>query len=130
MSLEWGANRSVGVDKFDKSHQAMALVINRLERMAQNNEGGQAALEALDELLELAQAHFQEEESELERRGYEDLADHQDEHLNILNEIRELRARQASASDAPSLEMTDFLANWMSVHVEETDKRYRRLFDK
>jgi len=126
--MDWGAEYKVGVERFDNHHQQIADVIGRMENMAR--QGGDAAAWSalLDEMISIALAHFTEEEAELAKKDYPELLEHQDEHRNLLNELFELAGRQKETGSGPSLEVAEFLANWMAVHVAETDMRYRGLF--
>ncbi|MDH5639363.1 MAG: bacteriohemerythrin [Nitrospinota bacterium] len=130
MKLDWGDKYKVGHQPFDNQHLAMVELIWRMTELAEKDGEKNAWLALLDELISLALEHFSEEEAELEKRGYSELLEHQDEHRNLLNELLEIRGRQEKEGSQPSLEVTEFLANWMAVHVGETDGRYRRLFNK
>jgi hemerythrin len=130
MGIDWGSEYTLGIEPFDGQHGAMMGIIARLARAAAAPEGKSAWLPLVDELIQAAETHFSAEEAELEKRGYPELIEHGDEHRNLLNEVREIRARIASGESVLNAEMADFLANWMAVHVKETDMPYRRLFGK
>ncbi|MDH5679603.1 MAG: bacteriohemerythrin [Nitrospinota bacterium] len=130
MSVEWGDQYSVGHEPFDEHHKSMVRIIDQMTELAQKGDDHAGWVARIDELITLSIKHFTEEEAELERRGYAELIDHQDEHRNLLNELLEIRGRYSEKGSKPSLEITEFLANWMAVHVGETDARYRPLFKK
>ena len=128
--MEWDAKYSVGHEPFDNQHVAMVDIIGRMSELAENakDKDRKTWLPLLDDFIAMATMRFRDEEEELEKRGYDELLEHQDEHRNLLNELLEIRGRQEKEGGQPSLEVTEFLANWMTVHVGETDGRYRRLF--
>ncbi|MDH4184208.1 MAG: bacteriohemerythrin [Nitrospinota bacterium] len=126
--MDWGAEYKLGVERFDNHHRQIAGVIGRMEDMARQGGDPAAWSALLDEMISISLAHFTEEEAELAKKDYPELLEHQDEHRNLLNELFELAGRQKETGSGPSLEVAEFLANWMAVHVAETDMRYRGLF--
>ena len=123
-----GAKFKLGIEPFDGEHQAMMNVIAKMSKAALNPLDKAAAAALVGELASLAERHFNNEETELEKRGYPELVEHEDEHRNLLNELKEIRTRIESGEAAMNEELADFLYNWMAVHVTETDAKYRRLF--
>jgi len=130
MKLEWSGKNQVGVKAFDNAHKEMAHIISQLIDKAEQGAGKDACLPLLDQLISKAESHFAEEEKELEKRNYKELLDHEDEHRNLINELKELRARISGGGAELSREMAEFMANWLNVHVSETDMRYKDIFKK
>ena len=122
----WRAAYSVGIPEIDKQHQGLIRLINNLQEAMMAGNGKAALGAILDELIRYTQSHFSYEEAMLQKRGYAGLAAHQQAHRELTRQVIELRQQQKAGKLAVSMEVMQFLKNWLSNHILDRDQAYAR----
>jgi len=123
--MEWTPKLSVGVEQFDNEHKKLVGMVNELFDAAQAGRGKDALGPILDKLIEYTKTHFKNEESRMTAHKYADLAAHKAEHDALTRQVLEVQAKyKAGASAALSMEVLNFLKNWLVKHIQGTDKKY------
>lgn len=78
----------------------------------------------LDELLLYTQTHFRAEEELMRQGGYGDLVAHQAKHAALVEQVKELKARQGSGAAALGIQTLGLLKDWLTGHILGEDKAY------
>jgi hemerythrin-like metal-binding protein len=79
--------------------------------------------QTLDELIDYTCYHFGREEGMFDS-GYAEAAEHRSEHANFIAWIKELQSRFVKGSSAaPSLEVVNYLKDWLFNHILGCDQR-------
>jgi hemerythrin len=120
---DWSACQSVGVSEFDHDHEAMLAVARTLRDVLADDIPSPEVQPLLDELLELALAHFESEEQLLRDTAYPHLTEHVQSHNRLLRamlhfkeDVRHTRYRAELA--------VKFIHAWVVEHVRVEDSRY------
>jgi hemerythrin-like metal-binding protein len=121
--FEWNSNMSVGVKASDDDHKQLMDMLNRLHEGMKNRQGKEVVGKVLDDLIRYTKFHFAREEEFFDRTGYP-AGDHKREHRELVKQAEELQSRYKSGESALSIETLDFLKNWLTIHIQGTDKKY------
>jgi hemerythrin len=124
--MTWTDSMSVGVKALDEDHQKLITIINQLHYGIQAGQTKQALGMVLDQLIRYTRTHFQREEEMFARTNYPKTAEHKAEHVKLIATAADLQKRfQEGASSMLSLETMGFLKQWLTHHIQESDKSYR-----
>lgn len=73
----------LGITDMDQTHREFLELLN-----AAKSSSGTAFLKAFEQLIGHTEAHFKTEETLMRERSFHGLAEHREEHENLLGEIR------------------------------------------
>jgi hemerythrin len=122
--FEWNDKYSIGVKEMDRQHQVLFSILNDLHEamlkgIAQNVTG-----DLLQKLIDYTKNHFAAEESLMTAARYPGLAGHLIKHKELLMQVDDLAARQKRGEIAVSVQLMQFLRNWLTTHIQQEDRRY------
>ena len=123
--MEWGPKLSVGISQFDGEHQRLVGMVNDLFDAVNAGKGKDRLGPILDGLINYTVTHFQHEEREMQQHAFPGFAKHKEEHDALTKQVSEVQRKFASgATAALSVEVMNFLKNWLITHIMGTDKGY------
>jgi hemerythrin len=123
--MEWNDRMSVGVEIFDNEHKKLVGLLNTLFDAIQVGKGKEALAKILDELIDYTKNHFAHEEQLMTKHGYQDLSAHMKEHDDLAKQVLEVQRKyHAGSTSTLSMEVMNFLKNWLIKHIQGTDKKY------
>ncbi|MBP2290441.1 bacteriohemerythrin [Azospirillum rugosum] len=123
--MEWNDKLSVGVTQFDNEHKKLVAMVNELFDAVQAGRGKDALGKILDGLIAYTKTHFANEERYFQQLGYPDLAAHKAEHDALARQVLDVQQKYHSGATATlSMEVMNFLKNWLVKHIQGTDKKY------
>jgi len=120
----WLQKYSVGISQIDAQHQGLVRLINDLHAAMSSGQGKLAVGKILDELIRYTEQHFSYEENMLKVRGYSRLTGHQAEHKRLTGQVLELREKYKNGGLALTVEVMQFLKNWLANHIMGHDQQY------
>ena len=123
--VTWTDNLSVGVKSIDDQHTVLFNTINDLHAAKMKGQARAIVGELLCTLLVYTRSHFSAEEEIMERAKYYALATHRVEHQNLTNQVEEYVHRYQLGDLSLSVDLADFLSNWLKNHILSTDQSYR-----
>jgi len=111
----WEDSFAVGYQQMDDEHVGLFDIVREVEADRNNQE-------LWDRLQALYNEHFRAEEALFTtiRDNKHDIADHRGRHLGLMNTV-------TGAQVPITEEMTDFIKNWLTQHIKNTDFTYRGL---
>jgi hemerythrin len=122
----WTAEMSVGIEVLDDDHRKLVDLINDLHDGIVAGHGTERLGRVLDGLVSYTRTHFEHEEELFEKIGFPDAAEHIEEHRALTKMVDDVRERYNKGQfDALTLEMMEFLKNWLREHVLGSDKKYQ-----
>lgn len=123
---QWTPSLSVGNDVLDSHHQRLFLLLAELTRGVAAHSDETWARQIGDQLTAYMDYHFRAEEELLAVADYPFLQFHQGSHQAIAMRMRELLAGLGQRPLGEVLaEVQDFLADWLSHHIEIEDFEYK-----
>lgn len=122
--LIWKPEYSVGVTDIDNDHKKLISMINQLH-LAMGNDRGQTLIKTtISDMLDYTKMHFAKEEAYMRQAGYLGLLQHFREHDSFVRKTQDLKQRSESGEFVLSLEVVQFLSDWLKKHILETDMKY------
>jgi hemerythrin-like metal-binding protein len=122
----WKEAYNVGIAQVDSQHKGLVKLINDLHSAMQAGKAKEAVGGIIDELIRYTQRHFNDEEAMLRMRGYSKLAAHHAVHQDLTRQVIELRDKFRASKLTLSIEVMQFLKNWLASHILTHDQAYAK----
>ncbi len=122
--IDWSDRYSVGVFKFDNQHKMLIKQINDLHMAMRIGNGKSSLITVMDNLVKYTVEHFADEEREMQRTNYPDYMAHKREHDKLVEKVQDLRERMSSGKIVVTMEVMNFLRDWLTNHIAKVDKQY------
>ncbi len=120
----WSEAYSVKVGIIDTQHKKLVDLINELHQAMISRKGKEHLGTILSSLVKYTQAHFKAEEGILQSNQYPELANQQTEHDRFTHTVLEFQCKFQKNEIGLTIEVMDFLKDWLSKHILGTDKKY------
>jgi hemerythrin len=125
--IAWNDTYRTGIDIVDAQHRKLFDAINGLHDAMASGKGRAHVAETLSFLADYTMKHFADEERLMTTHGYPGYAEHKKIHDRLVAQVNALVAQLASGA-APTLEVSDFLSDWLKHHIDEVDRGYIPFF--
>lgn len=128
--LNWDESLSVKVNSIDLQHKKLFEMINEFydNMKMQSGKDNMAAL--LSGMKDYAVIHFSMEERLMKMCNYVSLDRHKAEHDKFVETVNDFEERFLSGKLLVTLELTNFLKEWIVNHIMGTDKQYSAIMIK
>jgi len=126
--MKWSDDLSVQVAEIDQQHQRLIDLINKLHEAMLAKQGKQVVSQIIDELAAYTVYHFQAEEKYMQQFKYTSYLAHKKEHEGFVQEVEKFQKDFDAGKLGLSLEIMNFLRDWVTNHIKGTDKRYSAVF--
>lgn len=120
----WNDSFSVRVLRLDDEHKRLFSIINLLHAGMKAGHGKDIMQDVLDQLLHYTEEHFRDEEVLMQIVGYPWLIAHTALHQQFVNKIRRFGKEFDSGAAPISVEVLEFLRNWLAEHILRADHQY------
>lgn len=127
--MQWNSTFSINVKKFDDQHKRLVELINQLYDAMKSGEGFTMLESVLHSVINYTATHFADEEKMMAAHGYPDLAKHKAIHQDLVKRVLELQQKLKSGSPAVTMEVLNFLKDWLVKHIQGEDKLYGTHFN-
>jgi len=120
----WSDTYSVKIAACDSQHKVLVDLINELHQAMIARRGKERMGGVLASLVKYTKSHFAAEEGLLHANQYPDFANHKAEHERFTQTIVEFQGRFQRNEVAMTIDVMDFLKNWLVKHIMGVDKKY------
>ena len=120
--INWNESLTLGFDSIDTQHQKLVAITNELHDSMLAGKSRQALGTLLTELVAYTQSHFNFEEQLFRTHSYPLIAKHTAEHTNLTKQVLDFKARFESGTISLSVELMEFLRNWLAAHISGSDR--------
>ena len=122
--VQWTDKMNTGIELIDAQHQMLCNYLNALYRAMQEKQTGKALHEIIDNLAQYTITHFSTEEQIFMHSSYPDKEAHKEIHRNFENQVAQFAAKMRSGEALLSMELLEFLKDWLLNHINGTDHAY------
>lgn len=122
--LDWKSEYSVGITSIDEQHKKLFQFINELHDAMKAGKSKEVLSKIINDLVDYTKYHFAQEEAFFNKYKYPEYLQHQKEHQGFTEKIFEFKNSYNLTSGIVSIEVMNFLKNWLINHVLGTDKKY------
>ncbi len=126
--ITWNDQLSVNIGMIDSQHKKLVEMINELHDAMKAGEAKEALGRIVSGLVAYTNTHFQTEERYFDQFGYSDTADHKKEHAKFAQKVSEFKDGLNSGRLSVTIEVMQFLSNWLRSHIKGTDRKYVECF--
>ncbi|HUI71070.1 MAG TPA: bacteriohemerythrin [Spirochaetia bacterium] len=120
--FEWSDELSVGVREIDGQHKNLVEMINTLNQAMIEKKGREAQKAAVDVMVDYTKSHFTTEEKYMKAFAFEGFEAHRAEHEKFTAKALDLQDRVGRGRFVLTLEIVDFLKQWLTGHIKGTDR--------
>ena len=128
--IKWDDSLSVNVAQIDRQHKKLVDMINELHEAMKTGKGRDATEKIVFNLLIYAATHFRTEEEYFSKFGYPDANSHEIEHADFVRKVTEFKDDFIKGKLSLTIEIMNFLSDWLKNHIKGTDKKYVRFFNE
>ena len=112
--------KPVGTAEMDAEHELMHELLHELQgALGEGRE--EAVAELLGRFEDVANLHFIEEQSLMRLHAYPGYAAHEQEHDDLIAELRQLSTRIKAGEFSDAAEAARSLERWLTTHMNTTD---------
>ena len=122
--LAWKDAYSVKIKEIDDQHKKLIDMINELNDAMSQGKAKEVLGAILDKLVTYAASHFALEERLFQTHGYEGYQEHKAKHEKMTAKVLDLQRQYNSGQAAMTIEVMNFLKNWLDKHIIGTDMKY------
>ena len=123
--FQWSEKYSVGNFLIDGQHKRLVSMINQLHESMRDGKGKETLQKILDDLVRYTKEHFLTEEAMMKKANYPGYAAHKAEHDKLTEKAVDLQKAYADGKAPLTMDVLNFLKNWLTNHIEGTDKKYK-----
>ncbi len=121
--ISWSNMLSTGISEQDTQHKKLIDLINQLNDSMQAGKSTEVLGKVLSELVNYTVYHFGYEEKLMAQHKYEDTPAHKAEHTKFVQTAGDLKKKFDSGNAVISVEIMNFLRDWLTNHIMKTDKK-------
>lgn len=122
--IDWTEDLSVGIASIDQEHKVLINMINVLHEAMLNRKGNEVLGTVVKEMVEYTKYHFGHEEELFKTHNYSQKLIHEKAHQNFTAKVLEVQKKLESKELVMSMEIADFLKDWLKKHIQGEDKKY------
>lgn len=132
MSFQWKERYALGIGEIDRQHKKLFEIGARLFDIASTSSSVDyydQIIELVDELLDYTEYHFNYEEDLMKKYNYNGFEQQIHEHSYYIQKMKNTSSKKIEIDQKKStLELIDFLAEWISSHIVFSDRKYADYF--
>lgn len=122
--MEWNDRLSVKIREIDDQHRTLVNMVNKLHDAMKEGHADDIVMPIVAEMKQYAAIHFATEEKYFKLHNYPEYAKHKAEHDAFVAKVVQVESDLKSGKCAMSMDILNFLSQWLVNHIKGTDKKY------
>lgn len=127
--IQWNPSFSVNITQIDNQHMKLVDLVNNLHDRMKEGKGKAALSGILNELTDYTVYHFKTEEDLFRKHNYPQAEAHVLEHNTLVQQVVQLKSDFENGKTVLTLDVMNFLRDWLSGHIMGRDKTYTPFFN-
>ena len=127
--LDWKPEFAVGVESVDFEHEQMIKLINEIYDEMKMRKDADSVEQFLGDVHFAISAHFALEERLMREVGYAEYEAHNEDHEELLDQVRDLMDQFVSGPEQGFKLLQDRLSDWFEKHFSTFDARLHGQLD-
>jgi hemerythrin len=127
--FEWKEQYSVNVKEIDKQHKMLVETLNELHEAMLTKKSREILSGIVTSMVDYAKFHFSYEEGNMKRFNFPGYSSHKKEHDDFTEKVGDFQKKHADGHLMLSMEIMNFLKDWLKNHIMGTDKQYSSFFN-
>ncbi len=126
----WKDQYSVNVKEVDNQHKMLVDTLNELHEAMLTRKSNEIIAGIIKGMVDYAGYHFSFEEKYMKMYNFPGYAAHKKEHDEFVGKVTDFQQKHQAGQLMLSMEVMNFLKNWLANHIMGTDKKYTSLFNE
>ncbi len=126
--MDWTDDLVIGFTIIDTHHRRLVEMINELYDAMIEIKGQEALRVIVNGMVEYATIHFMTEEKYMLDFSYEGYPEHKKIHEDFKLKALDLQEKLSNEDFVLSLDVLNFLRDWLKGHIQGTDRSYIECF--
>ena len=126
--MPWNSELATGVKIIDEQHHQLVDMVNQLYGAMKSGQSRSVMEKILDGLAEYTVYHFGTEEKYFDQFKYSETVQHKRLHEDLKSQVVAVIGKFKSGQADVSMDLMNFLKDWLVNHIIKTDKRYVKTF--
>ena len=122
--ITWSDKYSVKNLQIDTQHKKLVSLINELHDAMRTGTAKTKLEKILNDLILYTKEHFRTEEQLMQKANYKNFPIHKNEHENLTVKVVDLQKAVKAGTANITIELMNFLRDWLVNHIEKSDKQY------
>ncbi|MDX9703287.1 MAG: bacteriohemerythrin [Candidatus Auribacterota bacterium] len=128
--IEWNQSYSVNVCEIDEQHKKLIALLNELYDAMKAGKSKDVLTKTLKGLIDYTVYHFGAEEKYMHKFNYPGYLSHKGEHEKLVRKVVDFQKEFEKGNASISIDLMNFLKDWVSGHIQGTDKKYSSFFNQ
>jgi hemerythrin len=128
--ITWSDDLSVSIREIDDQHRKLIGLINNLHDAMKSGQAKNVMEKTFADLADYAVYHFKTEEQYMEKFHYPEYQTHKLAHTAFVKKVTQFQADFKAGKLGISMDLMNFLREWLTTHIKGTDKNYTATFQK
>ncbi|MFH2091682.1 MAG: bacteriohemerythrin [Pseudomonadota bacterium] len=123
--MPWSSKFQTKIEKVDTQHKELVRLVNLLHKAMRLQKGASEVGGILNDLAQYTVFHFRFEEEELFKKyKYPEYEAHKKIHKDLVAQVGAFQEAFKSGKATVSMDLMDFLKDWLKNHIMKTDMAY------
>lgn len=122
--IKWNDDLSVKIDSIDAEHKKLIGLINQFYTGIAEKSSRENLIQIVKGLKEYTVYHFGTEEKYMKQFGFAGFDEHKAQHDAFVAKVNDYSERLNDGKFVISLEITNFIKDWITKHIMGTDRKY------
>ncbi len=122
--LPWSDRLISGIDSIDEQHKELVAMVNELHQAMRMKKGTEESGKILERLAQYTVDHFAYEATLFDEHQYPEADQHNEIHAQLVAKVQEFQQQFNEGKAALSMELMQFLTDWLENHILKTDREY------
>ena len=125
----WTNDFSVNVKEIDEQHKKLIGMINDLHAAMLSGKAKEVIGPILNGLVDYTKSHFATEEQLMTKHQYTGYLSLKAAHDALTKQVMDLKTKFSEGKSLITMDIMTFLKDWLTKHIQETDKKYTSFFN-
>jgi hemerythrin-like metal-binding protein len=126
--IVWNSRLMTGLETIDDQHKKLVQLINALHAALKSKTGAIESGRIVEELADYTRYHFEYEEQLFATHNYPATKEHKAAHKALIEKVSAFKSDFQRGKAGLSMELMDFLSDWLRQHILKTDMAYVPFF--
>ncbi len=126
--IRWNDKYSMGIPIIDEQHKKLFSIVNKAIYAKEHSDDIDVLMDVLEEMTNYALEHFETEEAYMREFNYPEYKYHNEKHYDFITKATGYFNRVVSGDYHISNELLVYLMQWLTNHIQVTDRKYIACF--
>jgi len=128
--IQWKEEYSVGITHIDQDHKKLISLLNQFTVAYDHAMSEDFEKNALEELIDYTQYHFEREEKLMSDNDYPDFEAHKAKHQEMIEQVGKFVDLYNEKGHDALQDISEYLTVWLISHINGTDKEYSQYLNE